>query len=290
MANLFAFCRQANQPIIKRVSVTGPVQAKIGGIFQGQEAAFLEGVSEEVDFGGDWKPDDDEILVIDAPDEAQLLVAAVSGNAMSYPSIDANNFLSESIKALFIAVEDGVNNRILIQKFSAQQILNSTKFCLMLDGNIFKELTEKAFSLDNYITAIIDGNKLKFKSFFMVKRIFQLNSFYIAATDDELDTFCAHDSLQVANADAFKTLADENIRKMVHAIKRTNVLHNCSVDEISEKATALGLDISVEGGKIVIPSDKKRIKELLRFLDDGIFEAPLTSKKYITNSKRPFGV
>ena len=74
MANLFAFCRQANQPIIKRVSVTGPVQAKIGGIFQGQEAAFLEGVSEEVDFGGDWKPDDDEILVIDAPDEAQLLV------------------------------------------------------------------------------------------------------------------------------------------------------------------------------------------------------------------------
>jgi hypothetical protein len=36
-----------------------------------------------------------------------------------------------------------------------------------------------------------------------------------------------------------------------------------------------------------MPTDRKSIKQLLRFLDDGIYEASLTAKRYITNSKRP---
>ena len=61
MANLFALCRPQNHLIVKRVKITQPVQAKIEGVFQAQAAAFLDGVTEEVEFGGDWKPDSDEI-------------------------------------------------------------------------------------------------------------------------------------------------------------------------------------------------------------------------------------
>jgi hypothetical protein len=60
-----------------------------------------------------------------------------------------------------------------------------------------------------------------------------------------------------------------------------------SVDDILEKANGLGLNLEAEGEKIVMPTDKKDIKKLLRFLDDGIYEAPLSTKKYMTNSKRP---
>lgn len=288
MSNLFAFCKIHDRPTVKRVSVTATVQSKIEGIFQAQAVSFLDGVTDEVDFAGDWKPDNDEILFIDLPEEATLLTGAVSANAMSYPEIDARNFLSESIKALFTSIEIAGTRQVLIQNFSANQIL-ARRFSLMLDGNSFKELTDPAFTLDNYIVAIIQDGKLKFKSFHNIKRIFELNQFYSEATNEQLEAFCGNSHLHVDDVQAFKELADQNIRKMVHAIIKTGVLDSYPVEDIAEKAGSLGLDIAMKNGRIVVPNDRKSIKELLRFLDDGIYEAALTAKKYITNSKRPFG-
>lgn len=285
--NLFALCRPARQLEVKRVSLTQPVQAKIEGIFQAQASAFLDGVSEEIDFCGDWKPDSDELLVIDVPAEGSVINAAVSANPVSLQNIDAANFEGEAIKGLFVSMQSGGRSRIVIQSFSAQQIL-ARRFSLMLDGNTFKELTEPAFTLDNYVTAIIEDGKLKFKSFFNVKRIFELNQFYQEASDQQIDAFCAHANLHVADLDAFKALADQPIRKMVHAIVKTNVLDNYPVLDIVAKAASLGLVVSTDNGKVVVPGDKKEIKNLFRFLDDGIYQAALSSNRYVTNSKRPF--
>jgi hypothetical protein len=35
-----------------------------------------------------------------------------------------------------------------------------------------------------------------------------------------------------------------------------------------------------------MPTERAEIKKLLRFLDDGLYQAPLTGTRYITNSKR----
>jgi hypothetical protein len=224
MTNLYALCRRTGGPLeVKRVRLTQPVQAKIEGVFQGQATAFLDGISEEVEFGGDWKPDADEILVIDAPAEADIITAALAANPVSLPDVDATNFLGEGIKGLFISVQNGGRTQVLIQLFSAQQIL-ARRFSLLLDGNTFKELTEPAFTLDNYIAAILEDGKLKFKNFRNVKRIFELNQFYQEASDQQIEAFCKHDSLHVADIDAFKAMADEPLRKMVHAIGKTKVL------------------------------------------------------------------
>ncbi len=286
MTNLYALCRPTGTAEVKRVRISQPVQAKIEGLFQGQAAAFLDGIDEEIEFGGDWKPDSDEILVIDAPDEATLITAALAANPMALPDIDAANFLGEQIKALFVSVQNGAHSQVLIQGFSAQQIL-ARRFSLLLDGNMFRELTDPAFSLDNYIVAILEGGKLKFKNFHNVRRIFELSQFYQEASDQEIDAFCAHDSLHVADVAAFKEIADQTIRKMVHAISKTNVLSIYTADDIVAKAASLGLAINAGDGKIVVPNDRKSVKQLFRFLDDGIYQAPLTAKKYVTNSKRP---
>jgi Domain of unknown function (DUF4868) len=286
--NLYALCRPNAQLEIKRVSLTQPVQAKIEGIFQGQATAFLDGISEEVEFGGDWKPDSDELLVIEAPAEIDIVQTAVAANPVSLNSINSANFENEGIKGLFINLQSGGQSRILIQSFSAQQIL-ARRFSLMLDGNTFKELTDPAFTLDNYLTAIVEDNKLKFKSFFNVKRIFELNQFYQEASDQQIDGFCGHQSLQVANVAAFKVVADQQIRKMIHAIVKAGVLDNCKVSDIVAQAASLGLNIAEANGKLMLPTERKDIKTLLRFLDDGIYQAPLSATKYVTNSKRPFG-
>ena len=80
MVNLFALCRLTTGLQVKRVALAQPVQAKVGHIFQTQANYFLNGVAEEVDFSGDWKPDDDELLVIDAPAEAAVITATIAAN------------------------------------------------------------------------------------------------------------------------------------------------------------------------------------------------------------------
>jgi hypothetical protein len=117
--------------------------------------------------------------------------------------------------------------------------------------------------------------------------VFQLNQFYQEASDQQIDGFCSHDSLLVGDVGSFKSVADQGIRKLVFAISKTEILDQVVVGDIATKANSLGLNVQVEDGKIVMPTDRKSIKQLLRFLDDGIYEASLTAKRYITNSKRP---
>ncbi|KXU29575.1 hypothetical protein A0J57_23545 [Sphingobium sp. 22B] len=285
MVNLFALCRLTTGLQVKRVALAQPVQAKVGHIFQTQANYFLNGVAEEVDFSGDWKPDDDELLVIDAPAEAAVITATIAANPISLPEIDAQNFMAEGIRGLFVIDPVGQGHRVLIQAFSAQQLL-SRRFTLFQSGNSFKELTEPGFTLDNSIVAIMEGGKLKFKSFQRTRSVFDLQQFYKAATDQEVDAFCQHASLEVADVAAFKVAADQGVRKLVHAITKANVLNTHQVDVIATKAASLGINITVQNGKLLVPTDRKSIKTLFRFLDDGIYQAALSASRYVTNSKR----
>ena len=38
--------------------------------------------------------------------------------------------------------------------------------------------------------------------------------------------------------------------------------------------------------KIKVPTDRAGLKQLLRFLDDGLYEASLSGQRYVTNSKK----
>jgi hypothetical protein len=214
MANLFALCRSGGGVLqVKHVSVTQPVQDKIEGIFQQQAAAFMDGVTEEIEFGSDWKPDADEILVMAAPEEAAVMTQALDGTVIEQPVLNAANFVGEGIKGIFTSVGEAAARRVLIQLFSAQQIL-ARRFSLLLDGDTFKELTAPAFTLDNNLVAIIEDGKLKFKSYHLVKRIFKMTQFYQEATDQQIDAFCAHPNLEIGDISAFKAVADEGIRKL----------------------------------------------------------------------------
>ncbi|WP_437871998.1 Kiwa anti-phage protein KwaB-like domain-containing protein [Methylorubrum extorquens] len=287
MVNLFAICRNIDGLEVKRVVLDQTVQTKIEGVFTGQASAFLDGITDEVPFGSDWRPDADEILVMDTPPEAQFILDEITGDITALNTLDAKNFIGENIKALVVATGPEGSKRLLMQLFSAQQIL-SRRFLLMLEKDTFVELTEPTFTLDNYLVAIVENGKLKFKSYHLVRRIFALSHLYQEATQQQIEEFCAHESLHVADIARIKELADEPIRKLVHAVHKSNVMTQYGVDDISKASTSVGLNIDLVGGKILFPDNKKDIKILLRFLDDGIYVAPLTSKLWMTNSKRAY--
>lgn len=284
--NLFVACRTSAGLVAKRVRLDQAVQQQVEGIFNQQEADFRDGITSEVAFDGSWTPDEDEFLTIDIPQEAAIFVSAINANPVSIPDINTANIASEGIKAIFTGVSANGATKVLVQRFSPQQLL-SRRFSLLQDGNAFRRLSDPAFSLDTGLTCVIEGGKVKFRSFHKLRAIINLIDVYRAATDQEVQDFAAHAHFEVTNAASFLAAADQTIRKLVHAIGRSGTLGTYTVPQIETACGAVGVAVTVNNGRLVMPDDRADIKKLLRFLDDGLYEAPLTGQRYITNSKRP---
>jgi hypothetical protein len=284
--NLFAACRINGALVAKRIRLDQAVQQQIETIFNQQEAEFRDGITSEVDFDGSWTPDENEFLTIDVLHEAAIFTDTLNANPVSIPDIDTTNFEAEGIKGIFTGVAVNGAMKVLVQRFSPQQIL-SRRFSLWQNGNAFRRLSDPAFSLDTGLTCIIEGGKIKFRSFHKLRAVISLFEVYRAATDQEVQKFAANAHFEVADAAAFTATADQTIRKLVHAISNRGVLNSHTVVQIETACKAVGMPVTVNNGRFIMPTERAEIKKLLRFLDDGLYQAPLTGVRYVTNSKRP---
>ncbi|APX85010.1 hypothetical protein BV511_09965 [Methylorubrum extorquens] len=213
---------------------------------------------------------------------------AALANPIALEIVSAANFAHENIKGLFVSIADEPNARILIQSFTAHQLLERSSLALIFDGDTFRQVTEPSFTLDGKLVAIAENGHLKFKSFTLIKRIFSLAEVYRIATDQQIEDFCGHNSLEVGNLQLFKSAADQVIRKLVHAVSSSNVLDLCPVADIQAKANAMGIEITIDNGRIVMPPERQQIKYLLHFLDNSIYEGPLNATLLLASGKRAF--
>ena len=65
----------------------------------------------------------------------------------------------------------------------------------------------------------------------------------------------------------------------------TGILKDYNSKEIKKIGQNVGINIKIKNDKIVIPSDKKELKELFSFLDESIYKGYFTNNIYSTNSK-----
>jgi hypothetical protein len=227
------------------------------------------------------------LLVINGLPEAQILLDASNQNAVALPPLDVANFVGEGIKALFTAVGNGANKRLLLQNFGPQQMLSS-QLAFLHDGNVFRRLTEPAFSLGTQLVATINSvGDVRFKSYSMLRRILDITPVFRQATDIDLTSFCGHASLVVADTPGFIASADEGVRKLVYMVNKVNVLGNHSVADIQNMAAAIGFQITVANGQIEVPADRRGIKSLCSFLLNKVYRGPIDQQLFITNSNRP---
>ena len=243
-------------------------------------------MTDDVEFDGNWKPAENEFLVIDAPEDAEVFSQTIEANAVAVPVMDTAHFDEENIRALFTGLVNGGGSKVLIQQFSARQML-SRKFALLQDGNAFRRLSDSAFTLDSSLTCIAEGGRLKFKSFHKMRAIVDLSEIYRDATDQEVQEFADHVTLAVEDSVTFLEMADQGMRKLVHAITRSGTLDIYDAGQISIAATGVGMQVQIVDGKIVMPTERREIKTFLHFLDDGLYRASLSGHRYLTNSKRP---
>jgi hypothetical protein len=284
--NLFAACRDgAGQLSVKRVRLNADVQRAVEEIFAQQEAAFRAGVEHEVQFDGGWNPDEDELLVIDIPPEAQILVETLNANALAVPDINTEAFAAEGIKALFTGRVENDATTVLVQRFTSQQLLER-KFTLFGHENVFRRLTEPAFTLDSGLACIIEGGRIKFKSQQKLRSIINMIDIYREATDHEVQAFAAHPSLAVANVDAFVSVTNQVSRKLIHAITRNGTLDAYAPAAIQAAALETNLAIDLQDGRLVMPADHAGIKAVLQFLNESRYSGPLSGRVFVTNSQR----
>ena len=283
--NLLALCRDKNGITIKRLPLDRALQVPVMRIFSDQEAQFRAGRPNEVDFDGNWNPDDDEVLVLNATAEADEMVKAASGNVLALPAIDAKNFDDENIKALFVRANAGRNPCLLVQRFTSAQIL-SRRFALLAHNNQFNRITNPAFNLATSLTCIVEGGQIKFESYNNLRTVLDVTKFFAEATNKNIDNFADHASIAINDVEAFKKLVTQIERKLIHKLASNGVLDKRTPQEIQKKATETGLPVNLANGRIVFPTEKQEIRRLLRFLDDSLYEAPLSGHRYVTNSKR----
>ena len=284
--NLFAACRTDKQLVVKRVRLDDTVQGQVEKIFTEQEEQFRANVNAEVPFDGSWKPDENEFLTIDVPQEAAIFEESLNVNPTSIEDVNVNAFSDEGIKALFTGDSMNGATKVLVQRFTSQQMLEK-KFALLLTGNAFCRLSDSAFTLDSSLTCIIEDGKIKFKSYPKLRSIIKMKEIYRAATDDEVRDFANHNNLKIMNIEKFVADTNQSIRKLIHAIVSNNILTNVSATLIKQEAFRTNLSVDVQNDKIIMPTEPKEINDLLLFLNERRFFGPISRQTYITNSRRP---
>lgn len=286
-ANLLAICRVEAEFVVKRVKTTAHVQELLEGIFSEQEQQFYIGIDEEVEFDGGWKPEKNELLYTSASAEAQDVLAKANVNVVSLDEIQSEILADQGIRALGVLRGTADNPRLLLQNFSARQLLER-QWAFIYDGNTFNYLSAPAFTLGTSLAAVIEDGRLKFKSFNNVKLIFVLKHLYQEASNVQLAAFCGHASLAVGNQQVFIEQAGQPTRKLVHAIIARGTLDQFEATAIAVAADEEGMPGLInDDGCIFLPSEKKDLKRLLHFLDDGLYTAKLSGTRYISNSKKP---
>ncbi|PZX23640.1 hypothetical protein H9N28_12640 [Rhodobacter capsulatus] len=283
---LFALCNHDGQTVVRRVPLEDGVQGDVERIFDEQEQSFFLGKDEPIEFNGDWKPDENQLLCITDRDLLAQMNETLAIGAGAYDRLDISSYDTAGVKALFMHSEQ-IKGHILLQKFRTSQYLQRKGLTLAFNGNQFGKLSERGFSLDERLGAVVDGDTVMFVSFHVLRSILTVQEHFAEATAQEVDEFAQHASFHIENRAVFDSHMDERCRKLIRGISKSRVLVDHNAAEIIARAKTVGLTLVEDGGRIVLPSVKRDLKTVLSFLEESVYKGVFSEETFLTNSKRP---
>lgn len=282
---LFALYKNDNNISFKKVPLTQTAEYDVIDLFESQSLSFFSN-NEIIAFDGNWKPEEDELFVLDLQGNEQInkiyqIIDENSSTIENFNVSDVNN-----LKAFFIKSNSG---DILFQKFQKAQFVSRTLLSLIIHGSEpFDTLTEPTLSFDNKLVCVLRNYDFYFKNYTSVRPLLSLKGYYEEATENDINSFCEQMSLSLESQNILSASLTENIRKRIHSIIQKNVLQRYTVQQIQKKAEETDLSglITIVNDEIELPSDKKKILAILSFLDEKLFKGWDSQEVYITNSTR----
>ena len=273
---------------ILRLEIDAETQTAICNAFATAVSDLILGKT-KVPFDGSYKPHQDEFLSIE---NFQLTDEIKDGirDPMGVTAYQKDGDAFPEIKAIFVGKRTETNAtekfEVAFQRFRKEQYI-ATKWCnLFFKNNTFYRESNFGISILDSIDCYYTEGELQFSSFFFARQVFDLSDFYRSATDQEVPSFTDNEKLSIENPQEFKFMANTWIRRKIAMINDSEVLTNYSASKIKSLARSVGIDITVENKKIVIPNDKEKIKIILGFLDEEAYKGPFSQNIYLANSKR----
>jgi len=277
-----------NENPVQLLEVDKTTQVEICSSFSDAALPLLSG-KQIVPFDGSYKPNEDEGLSICNFHLPEEITDAVR-NPLGLQTFAYEKESEPDIRAIFIGERSESDNTeiftVAFQRFRKEQYLSAKKFSLFYDQDTFILENRWGIGITDTIDCIFTQTELRFSSYFYARQIFDLSDYYRSATDSEVHNFSGLDLLSIADKKQFQSLADTWIRRKIAAINDSGVLKNNTATKIKKLAQSCGLEITVENKKLLIPTDKKKLKEILGFLDEEVYKGAFTEETYITNSKR----
>ncbi|EAO0314135.1 DUF4868 domain-containing protein [Salmonella enterica] len=295
---LFAITDSEIPTRIIKIDIDAPAQTVVENLFRTQRSEFINEDIEEIDFCASYNVQDGEIFSINPFDDEIGIINAIE-RPDAVPVWDPDDVSVHYFKALFTGepASNGNPTQVWLQCFDRRQIINNEKSFFQVvtqPGNRFSVSTRPGFSLSDRLTAILVGDKLLFKSFFMLRRFFNMEEYFNEATREDLDNFIGNDIFHVENAEDFMTFADSAIKKKVSLIISSGILNDQPIENLIECAQKIGYQLGITNvngdNKITMPNSKREVKQLLYFLDQGYFNSIITNELMLTNSKRPIRI
>ncbi|AEW74868.1 hypothetical protein EcWSU1_03440 [Enterobacter ludwigii] len=295
---LFAITDSEIPTRIIKIDIDAPAQTVVENLFRTQRSEFINEDIEEIEFCASYNVQDGEIFSINPFDDEIGIINAIE-RPDAVPVWDPDDVSVHYFKALFTGepASNGNPTQVWLQCFDRRQIINNEKSFFQVvtqPGNRFSVSTRPGFSLSDRLTAILVGDKLLFKSFFMLRRFFNMEEYFNEATREDLDNFIGNDIFHVENAEGFMTFADSAIKKKVSLIISSGILNDQPIENLIECAQKIGYQLGITNvngdNKITMPNSKREVKQLLYFLDQGYFNSIITNELMLTNSKRPIRI
>ena len=244
-------------------------------------AKFVHEDITEVPFSGLYKPENDEVLTVTMALPANF--SNIPDNTVIFNEVAIPGDDTKTI-GLY---HDG---NYYFQNFLNRFILKPNNLPLIWSNDTYKKFdNQKAFTIEETVTAIYHDGKLYFRSYASAKQIFNLSPFFTEATNTDIDNVFGTPLFNGTDCEWMKANSDSVMRKQIKSIENSGILNklNITTKVFKSWAKKAGVPENVYStGSLVFPKNKKVCKLLLSFLNDDIFEGHFTKSIFMSNSKR----
>lgn len=273
---------------ILRIEMPKETQTEVCSYFS-SAARLLSDDKYYVKFNGSYRPELNEMLVIPEFSFDRRIVDGII-NPLGVAAFVPDKTNPPKIKAIFMGAYRKIDGQerytIAFQRFRREQYITRIGINLFHEINSFVQEKRFGICVTDTLDCLIVNGELRFSSFHYARQVFDLSNYYREATDADVDAFIGHEKVCVENADAFRANADSMVRRKIAVITDSGIFTKFSAKQIIKKASQFGLTIPVDNNRIVLPSEKRALKNMLKFLDEEIYKGIFSEEILQTNSKR----
>lgn len=289
---IFVLAQKKKEYEVLKLKLDNSSKRHLVDMFNNSIAVFDE-KTDKIQFQLGYTLEEDELFIINGYNLCDKIKIAIDAPDLidNFRPEGTNGFTEsgKEVKAIFIASKNDEKYLVAFQKFEKRQIVKKAHDVIFWDQDTFKEMTQFAITLGSTVSCYFDGDDLAFFEYKDANRVFDLSEYYRIATQEDVENFKNSSQFADVNDENFeKITTSSTIRKRIAKIMDSGILDIYSASQLKDKATDLSVELvlSADGEKIILPTETKKLKNVLAFLNEQVFKGNLTGTKYYTNSTR----